>query len=70
MRFELYEAKDGWRWRLIASNGRIVADSGEAYHSQGNARRALKAVRKAITDADTIVQQGIKVVKEHNDGND
>lgn len=30
----------GWRWRLKASNGRTVADSGEAYASQANANRA------------------------------
>lgn len=30
----------GWRWRLKASNGRKVADSGEAYVSQANAIRA------------------------------
>lgn len=30
----------GWRWRLKASNGRKVADSGEAYASQTNANRA------------------------------
>lgn len=27
----VYWAKDGWRWRLVAPNGKIVADSGEAY---------------------------------------
>lgn len=30
-KFCVYEAKDGWRWRLIATNGKIVADSGEAF---------------------------------------
>lgn len=29
--FVVYRAKDGWRWRLKARNGRIVAESGEAY---------------------------------------
>ena len=27
----IYEAKDGWRWRARSSNGKIVAESGEAY---------------------------------------
>ena len=31
---EIYKAKDGWRWRLWARNGRIVAESGEAYRSK------------------------------------
>lgn len=58
MKFELYEGKDGWRWRLVAKNGRIVADSGEAYHGQGNARRALKVFRKGCNDADVVVVKG------------
>lgn len=31
---EIYRAKDGWRWRLWAKNGRIIAESGEAYRSK------------------------------------
>lgn len=26
--------KDEWRWRLKASNGRIIADSGEGYSTE------------------------------------
>lgn len=36
----VYRARDGWRWRLKAANGRIVATSGEAYVSKANAQRA------------------------------
>jgi uncharacterized protein YegP (UPF0339 family) len=28
------DAKNEWRWRLVASNGRIIADSGEGYKSE------------------------------------
>jgi len=38
-RFEVYRAKDGWRWRLVAANGRIVA-TGEAHTRKGDAVRA------------------------------
>lgn len=31
---EAYKAKDGWRWRIWSKNGRIVAESGEAYRSK------------------------------------
>jgi uncharacterized protein YegP (UPF0339 family) len=55
MRFEIYTAKDGCRWRLVAKNGRIVADSGEAYKSEGNARRAMKAFRHNVTSAPVVV---------------
>ena len=35
MTYEYYkDRKDEWRWRLIASNGRIIADSGEGYSSE------------------------------------
>lgn len=40
----IYEAKDGWRWRLVAENGKIVADGAEAYDSKSNAHRAVGAV--------------------------
>lgn len=36
-----YEAKDGWRWRLKARNGRIVAESGESYYSEHECERAV-----------------------------
>ena len=30
-KFEVYKARDGWRWRLRAGNNAITAESGEAY---------------------------------------
>lgn len=42
--FDVYQAADGYRWRLVAHNGKIVADSGEAYTTRQNARRAARAV--------------------------
>lgn len=32
-----------WRWRIVASNGRKVACSGEAFASKSNAQRALRS---------------------------
>lgn len=40
----VYEAKDGWRWRMQSRNGLIVADSGQSYRSERHARRAAVAV--------------------------
>lgn len=34
----------GWRWRLVAKNGRIVADGAESYSSRGNVMRALNTL--------------------------
>lgn len=45
MRFVIYSDKRGeWRWRLVARNGRIVADSGEGYASLRGCRGAVSLV--------------------------
>ena len=38
-RYEIYRARDGWRWRLRAANRRIVA-TGEAHTRKSDAIRA------------------------------
>ena len=49
MKFEIYPDKAGeWRWRLVAGNGRIVADSGEGYASKANVKRAIKRLITAF----------------------
>jgi uncharacterized protein YegP (UPF0339 family) len=51
-KFEVYrDAAGEWRWRLKAANGRIVADSGEGYASDHNARRAAENARSSIGGA-------------------
>ena len=40
---EVYKAKDGWRWRLIAKNNRIIA-TGEAHTRKADAERAVRTV--------------------------
>lgn len=47
-RFQVYPAKDGYRWRLKAANGRIIAESGEAYTRRRDCIRAVRVVREAI----------------------
>ena len=44
-KFETFQAADGWRWRLVAGNGEIVA-TGEAYTSHSKARRAVATVKR------------------------
>lgn len=47
-RFEVYQdKKKGWRFRLVAANGRIIAQ-GESHTREKDAWRATKAVEKAI----------------------
>ena len=34
---EFYQDDSGeWRWRAVAPNGRVVADSGEGYKNRGD----------------------------------
>lgn len=43
-----FDKSNGWRWRLTAANGKIVADSGEAYTQRYDARKAaLKLAQTA-----------------------
>ncbi|HXI23290.1 MAG TPA: DUF1508 domain-containing protein [Pyrinomonadaceae bacterium] len=44
------DAKGEWRWRLKASNGRIIADSGEGYTTESNCLADIDRV-KASRDA-------------------
>lgn len=51
--FEVYTDKSGeWRWRLVARNGRIIADSGEGYSSRSGARDAIGSVQRDGSRAD------------------
>jgi uncharacterized protein YegP (UPF0339 family) len=34
-----------WRWRLVANNGRIIADSAESYHNEGDCDRGIALVK-------------------------
>lgn len=43
-KFEVYKAKDGYRWRLKARNGKIVA-SGEGYKTKRAAMRVDDILR-------------------------
>lgn len=46
MKFEIYRDKAGeWRWRIRASNERILADSGEGYDNEGDCVDAIALIR-------------------------
>lgn len=47
MKFEIYrDNNDEWRWRLISSNGRIMADSGESYKSKQGVMKAINTIQR------------------------
>jgi uncharacterized protein YegP (UPF0339 family) len=51
-KFQIYRDRAGeYRWRLVAPNGDIIADSGEGYESRYNAKRAAENVRARIGQA-------------------
>jgi len=56
-KLEIYrDAKRGWRWRLRASNGRIVADSGEGYRRRAAVYEAVKRVRSILAGELPVVE--------------
>jgi uncharacterized protein YegP (UPF0339 family) len=55
MKFEIYgDASGSYRWRLVASNGQIVASSGESFASKANARRAAENVKDNAAKAEIV----------------
>jgi hypothetical protein len=55
MKFEIYaDAGGNYRWRLVASNGKTVASSGESFDSKSNARRAAENVRDNAGKAEIV----------------
>lgn len=51
-RFELFVDRAGeWRWRLVASNDEIIADSGEGYASKQGAERGIRSVKRVAPEA-------------------
>lgn len=50
--FDLFTDDEGaWRWRLLAPNGDLIADSGEGYSSRAKARQGLGSVRRNAPNA-------------------
>ena len=48
-KFDLY--KDGaeeWRWRLLAPNGKVVADGGEGYTERNDCVEGISRVTSAL----------------------
>ena len=51
-KFELYKDKSGeFRWRLIASNGQMIANGGEGYKSKESAKNGIESVKKNAPSA-------------------
>lgn len=55
-KIEKYESKDGFRWRMKATNGKVIADSAEAYSS-------ASALDKAVDSVITAFHKGVGVTE-------
>jgi uncharacterized protein YegP (UPF0339 family) len=44
-----------WRWRITASNGRIVADSGEGYLKVQMCKRDVVRLQKMISEMEIAI---------------
>ncbi|MFN0178055.1 MAG: YegP family protein [Gemmatimonadales bacterium] len=50
MRFEVYRASRGFRWRLKSGNGQIMGQ-GEAYASKAGCLAAIERIQQGAADA-------------------
>ena len=51
-KFQLYIDKNKeFRFRILAPNGRIVADSGEGYETKAKCLKNIKKLKEKIVDA-------------------
>lgn len=54
--FEVFQDGDGdWRWRLVATNGNIIADSGEGYTTKQGVKRGIQSVKTNAPQAEITV---------------
>lgn len=52
-KFEVYQSGKGYRWRLKAGNGEVVA-TGEEYSTKDGAKRGCEAVQRAAAEAEIV----------------
>jgi hypothetical protein len=52
-KFEVYPSKNGYRWRLKAGNGEIVA-TGEEYSTKSGAVKGCEAAQRAAEAAEVV----------------
>jgi len=51
-KFEIYKDKSGeFRWRLVHTNGQVIANSGEGYKAKANALAGITSVKENVPTA-------------------
>lgn len=62
MKFETYlDKRHEWRWRLKASNGKIIADSGEGYKQRSDCLHGIDLVRQTKSFTELFVLKTINI---------
>lgn len=58
LKYEMYrDPRNDWRWRLVASNGNIIANSGEGYKNKSACEDGIRSVQASyMTDVIEIDQ--------------
>ena len=54
-RAEIYRASDGWRYRIVAGNGEVIAQS-EAYTMKFSAKRAVKNNHPEVDATNVVIE--------------
>lgn len=58
MYFVMYKDQTGaWRWRLLAENHQIVADSGESYARKDDCRHGIRLVKSTLAATPVIERE-------------
>ena len=51
-KFEIYKDKSGeFRWRLVQTNGQVIANSGEGYKAKANVMGGINSVKENVPNA-------------------
>lgn len=67
MRYELYrDYKSEWRWRLRATSGNVLADSGEGYLRRDDCEQGLRLTKDS--GAAPVVDMSAKIAHGRADG--
>jgi uncharacterized protein len=58
LKFEIYlDKKKEFRWKLLSSNGNVIADSGEGYKRRSSCKKSLlKMIAKISLDNFKIIE--------------
>ncbi|MCI0399137.1 MAG: DUF1508 domain-containing protein [Chloroflexi bacterium] len=54
-KFEIYQdTKQNYRWRLVAANGKIIADSAEGYTTRQACEEGIRLVKEYAPSAPVV----------------